>query len=187
MANEWEMAYRSFYTKLLKLYPKVFRERFGESMEQTFDDLCNERNNQSCGGLFSVVLWMSADTGIGIVREHKLLIKQGDTMKNITSDLRSAAIISFILVLPFLILEFVNRRNTDESFPVALFGFMWLLPIAFIVILMPMARNARAGNIMMANPINLLLRVVFLTVIAMLWGYSLYDQLPCFLGVPNCD
>jgi hypothetical protein len=39
----------------------------------------------------------------------------------------------------------------------------------------------------MANPINLLLRVAFLALIAWMWGGILIDQMPCFLGVPNCD
>jgi hypothetical protein len=34
---------RALYKKLLGLYPRAFRERLGESMEQTFNDLCNER------------------------------------------------------------------------------------------------------------------------------------------------
>ena len=108
-------------------------------------------------------------------------------MKTITTDLRSAAIFSFILVLPFMILEWVNHRNLHESFPVALFGFLWLLPTAFIVILVPMVRTVRAGQSVVANPINLLFRVALLTLIAAVWGWGFIDQLPCFMGVPNCD
>jgi hypothetical protein len=32
-----------------------------------------------------------------------------------------------------------------------------------------------------------LLRVVFLAFIARMWIGILIDQMPCFLGVPNCD
>jgi len=48
-------------------------------------------------------------------------------------------------------------------------------------------RNLRAGNSLMANPINLLLAVAILTLIAMTWGGLLIDQIPCLMGVPNCD
>lgn len=110
-------------------------------------------------------------------------------MKTITADLRRAAIISFILVLPFAILESLNNTITRQNAPslIVLFGLLWLLLMAFIVILVPIVRTVRAGNSVMASPINLLFRVAFLALIAMMWGGILIDQLPCFVGVPNCD
>ena len=110
-------------------------------------------------------------------------------MKSITTDLRSAALISFILVLPFALLESLNQTITKQNAPglVVLFGLLWLLPMAFIVILVPIVRTVRAGNSIMANPINLLFRAAFLALIAMTWGGILIDQIPCFIGVPNCD
>lgn len=47
---------RTLYQRLLRLYPRSFREQFEASMVQTFDDLCNERLNHSglhWGGLVS--------------------------------------------------------------------------------------------------------------------------------------
>ena len=178
---------RVLYKKLLALYPRVFRERFGESMEQTFNDLCNERKQRTGQGFFGFVLRMFAETAVGITKEHILLITEGNAMKNTFKNLRAAAIISLILVLPFAILELVNRRNLPESFPIPLFGILWLLPMAFIVILAPIVRNVPAGNSIAASPINLLLRIVSLAIIAIMWGVILIDQTPCFLGVPNCD
>ena len=110
-------------------------------------------------------------------------------MKTIITDLRLAAIISFILVLPFAILEALNQTITRQNAPglSVLFGLLWLLPMAFIVILVPIVRSVRAGNSIMANPLNLLFRVTFLVLIAVMWGGILIDQMPCFIGVPNCD
>jgi hypothetical protein len=178
---------RALYKKLLTLYPRAFREQLGESMAQTFNDLYNERKQQTEQGLFGFVLWMFAETATGIIKEHILLITQGEAMKNIITNPRSAAIISFILVLPFMILELVNRRSFHEGFPIVLFGLLLLLPMIFIVILVPIVRNVRAGNSIMANPISLLFRVAFLALVAMMWGGILIDQFPCFMGVPNCD
>jgi len=178
---------RTLYKKLLALYPRGFRERLGESMEQTFNDLCNERKRHTERGWFGFVLWMFVETAIGIIKEHGLLITQGNNMGNILINSRSAAIISFILVLPLMILELVNRRNFHEGFPIALFSLLWLLPVAFIVILVPMVRNIRAGNNIIENPFKLFLAVVILVLIAWMWGGLLIDQLPCFMGVPNCD
>jgi len=116
-------------------------------------------------------------------------------MKSIFTNFRSPAIISFMLVLPLVIIEFmfniVNKPNAlglkNVLDLIMLFGLLWLLSMAFIVILMPIVRNVRAGSSIMANPINLLLRVAFMVFIATMWGSILIDQLPCFLGVPNCD
>jgi len=108
-------------------------------------------------------------------------------MKNIFMNLRSSVIISSALVLPFIIMELVNRRNFNEGFPFPLFGFMWVLPILFILTLAPMVQTVRAGNSLIASPVNLLIRVVILVFIAWMWMGILIDQMPCFFGVPNCD
>ena len=68
-----------------------------------------------------------------------------------------------------------------------LFGLLWLLPTVFMAILLPMVRNVRAGTVTLANPVFLVLRVVSLLILAWVWGALMIDQLPCFLGVPNCD
>ena len=117
------------------------------------------------------------------------VLQNEDPTKNIATNPKSAALISFILVLPFALLESLNSTITKQNAPglIVLFGLLWLLPVAFIVILVPIVRTVRAGNSLMANPINLLLRVTFLALIAWFWGSLFIDQLPCFMGVPNCD
>lgn len=110
-------------------------------------------------------------------------------MKTITTDLRLAAIISFTLVLPFAILESLFNTVNKQNAPglIVLFGLLWLVSMAFIVVLVPLVRTVRAGNSIMVNPINLFFRVAFLALMAMTWGGILLDQIPCFIGVPNCD
>ena len=102
-------------------------------------------------------------------------------------NLRAPAIISSVLVLPFVVLELVNRRSFHEGFPLPLFGLMWLLPLSFILILMPIMRTLPAENRNLAIRPSLLPRVALLLLIAWLWGLLVVDQMPCFLGVPNCD
>ena len=65
--------YRSWYAKLLRLYPKAHRDCFGEGMEQTFNDLCRERVKAE-KGLFSFALWMFFETSAGILRETATFI-----------------------------------------------------------------------------------------------------------------
>ena len=126
------------------------------------------------------------DKGDGQMQE---LLQYKNPMRHFVTNLGSAALISFLLVLPFAILESlfntVNKQNALGL--IVLFGLLWLLPMAFIVILVPIVRTVRAGNNVMANPVNLFFRVAFLALIAMMWAGILRDQLPCFLGVPNCD
>ncbi len=111
------------------------------------------------------------------------------TTKSILTTLGSAAFIGFILTLPFAILEFLNQAITQQNAPglIVLFSLLWLLPTAFIVLLAPLVRTVRAGNSLLATPVSLVFRVAFMALLAMMWGGILIDQLPCFLGVPNCD
>ena len=65
--------HRGWYARLLRLYPTLFRERFQESMEQTFDDAC--RANASIGrGFVVLVLSLYVDTAGGIMNEHMRLL-----------------------------------------------------------------------------------------------------------------
>ena len=61
--------YRTWYAMLLRLYPRSFRERFGDGMAQTFHDLCREHNDAG-RGLCWVACWIFLETSVGIVREN---------------------------------------------------------------------------------------------------------------------
>lgn len=188
MAHDQGMA-RTLYRKLLGLYPRAFRERLGDSMEQTFNDRCRERKQRTRRGWSGFVLWLFVETAVGIGQERIRLIKQGGMMKTIATDLGPAVIIGFVLVLPLAVLEVVFNTMNRQNAPgiLLLFGLLWLLPTAFIVVLAPIARTVRAGNGILANPVGLVCRVAFLALVAMAWGGLLVDQIPCFIGVPNCD
>lgn len=141
----------TIYRKLLALYPQTFKEQLGESMEQTFRDLWNEKQ-QTKKELFGFVLGTFIETAIGIFREHLLLISPGDVMQTILKTSGSSALISFLLILPFMIMEVVNRRNFNEDFPVALFFGMWFNLFVISLILLPIVRSRRTGNQGKANP-----------------------------------
>jgi hypothetical protein len=121
--------------------------------------------------------------------QMRALPQTQDPTNNVGANLASAALIGFALVLPLAILESLNNTITRHSAPglIVLFGLLWLLPTAFIVILLPLVRAVRAGEGVAANPFKLLFRVVLLALIATMWGGLLFDQFPCFMGVPNCD
>jgi hypothetical protein len=177
---------RALYNKLLRLYPRRFRERLGESMEQTFRDLYRERR-EARQRLFGFVLWMFFETSGGIIEEHVLQMRQGDIMRTSLTTLRIPAIVSFILVIPFMIMEVVTTQSFNAIFNIPLFGIMWFLPMIFMLILVPIVREVRGSNSLTAKPVILVLSVIFLILIALAWGGIVADQMPCFLGVPNCD
>ena len=77
------------------------------------------------------------------------------------------------VALPLAVMELWNRRGYGEGFPFFLFGLLWLLPAAVTFVV--------------ARPWSLLLRVGLLLALGAAWGAIFLDQLPCFLGVPNCD
>ena len=112
-----------------------------------------------------------------------------DTLHNkLGTNLKCAALISGLLVLPFVILELVFssvRRQTVID-QIVLFGLLWLLPLVVLVILIPLVQSLRARTTN-ASPVRLLLTIASAAVIAWLWLLVLIDQLPCFIGVPNCD
>ena len=90
-----------------------------------------------------------------------------------------AAVIGAVIVLPFVILQWVNttvtmRQATDL---VVLFGFLWLLASAFVFTLASFVRHRRYAFV----------NIALLIVLAVVFGGVVLDQLPCFLGIPNCD
>ncbi len=130
---------------------------------------------------------------------------QDESHKNFPANSKSAAVTGFVLALPIALFYPIIRLEIDpfhgllnslltndgslqSVLGLAVFiGAMLLLPVAFVVNLLPIVRNLRAGNSLLANPINLLLAVAILALIAMTWGGLLIDQIPCLMGVPNCD
>jgi hypothetical protein len=61
--------YRKMYGKLIALYPRAFRERVGESMEQTFNDLLCERRDAG-ENIFRFAFWTFSNTLVGIIKAN---------------------------------------------------------------------------------------------------------------------
>jgi hypothetical protein len=114
--------YRNLYAKLLRLYPRAYRERFGEEMEQTFNDLCRERR-EAGDGLLGFALWVFAETSARIISENITLV----LMQNITRRLIVwAVVVALILLIPLVAMQFTSEVNwtlIDFAFAsVLLFG-----------------------------------------------------------------
>ena len=105
--------YRNWYAKLLRLYPKPYRERFGEGMEQTFNDLCRERK-EAGEGLFAFALWAFVETSAGIIRERITIIMMKN--KNIIGIVLATALILLLLLLAMQITDEVVWDLADFAF-----------------------------------------------------------------------
>ena len=64
---------RRWYAKLLRLFSKPYYERFGQGMEQTFNDLLQERVRED-RALFAYAFWMFLETSAGITKERTRFI-----------------------------------------------------------------------------------------------------------------
>lgn len=108
MASESSLRrYRDGYAKLLRLYPKPYRERFGEGMEQTFNDLCHERAQEG-KGLFRLALWVFVETSAAIIRENATIVMRSIMNRGSTIFLR--LVISMIAIAALAICVFPLPR-----------------------------------------------------------------------------
>jgi len=95
--------------------------------------------------------------------------------------------LSLLLVLPFMLMEWINVRDFPLGFPFALFGYMWLVALIFSFALTALLRHLRTGEKGLGAILVRLLLLVFIGISIWSFSYVLADQWPCFLGVPNCD
>jgi hypothetical protein len=186
---------RALYKRLLALYPQGFRDRLGESMEQTFDDLWRE-HRATRGGTFGFMLRTFAETSVGIIRENLAY----DTMATLTTNPKLAALIGFLFILPFVVMNAIVGNRIEPFFSFIRPGIHTspleyvLLPVLLLLIL--------AGSFIAARPmllpgadgrrkfyavngvVSALLFVVF-AVLAVALASEIYR---CdILRIPNCD
>jgi hypothetical protein len=105
-----------------------------------------------------------------------------------TRPFRFAALTSLALILPFVVIQALVGGVGREGVPgvAVLFGLLWLLPTLSIGSSLRMLRPP-PGSGRMTPRTRLLLSAAIILAAAAVWGTLLADQLPCFLGVPNCD
>ncbi len=96
-----------------------------------------------------------------------------------------ALLASAAVVAPLLLMELRNQPASRVEFPAALFAVLWLLATGFFLVAIPAVRSLRSG--LASNPMTLVWRAAAMGLLGLNWASLVRDQLPCFLGVPNCD
>ena len=120
--------YRTWYAMLLRLYPRPFRERFGEGMAQTFHDLCREHGDAR-RGLFGFALWIFCETFVGSVRENITHMNQLGKMM-----LRVALVALGLLMVPLVASQVVKGWNWNAGTFVFLYVLFFGTGLAYALI-----------------------------------------------------
>ncbi|HXC96610.1 MAG TPA: hypothetical protein VNU92_13000 [Edaphobacter sp.] len=126
--NVADRRYRTWYKMLLRLYPRPFRERFGEGMAQTFHDLCREHNDEK-RGLFMLAVWIFCETLGGIVVENLARMNQlGTTM------LRVALVSLGLLMVPLVASRVVDGWHWNAGSFVFVYALFFAIGMVYSVI-----------------------------------------------------
>jgi len=96
-------------------------------------------------------------------------------------------LLGFLCVLPFAVMEIVNLGRIPDPFPYAIFLYLWLMFALFLICLFAIVRLAKSRVSKQERLPALLLNALVLLFTVMSIVYLLADQMPCFLGMPNCD
>ena len=187
---------RRLYRKLLNLYPKSFKDRLGDSMQQTFNDLYKER--QAVQRFF--VLWTFAETALGITKEYILLITQGDSMQNSILNPKVAALVGLLFTAPFVILNAIVGKRIEPFFSLVRPGIhtgpfeyilliivLLLIPVGSFIAIRPMFQKGAEGKrkFYLVNAILAALLLIVFVMLSVGLGSEIYR---CdVLQIPNCD
>jgi hypothetical protein len=89
--------------------------------------------------------------------------------------------------VPFFVLQVVNRRAFHEELPFVLFTFMFAHALLIAFALTPTLRCLHAERSLGALRLGHWAGLLAGAVLVYAYAGVVSDQLPCFLGVPNCD
>lgn len=84
-------------------------------------------------------------------------------------------------------MESINLGGIPDPFPYAIFLYLWLMFALFFLSLFAILRLGRSRMSRKERLPAYLLNALVLLFAVMTIASILADQMPCFLGVPNCD
>lgn len=190
------------YTLLLKLYPKPFRQQFGEEMRLVFSESLQDAYAQDSGkGM--VRLWgrTTVDLCRSLVVEHVQNQKGQIAMKwSLATRPLPAALIGVLLFLPFVSLNLIVGNRIEPFFslirPAAhtsrfeyalLITAILLILAGALIAILPIAQKGPDGRrkLYLVNGVLGVLLLAVFVLIALALGEEFYR---CdVLQIPNCD
>jgi hypothetical protein len=117
--------YGALYEALLRLYPRPYRERFGEGMAQLFGDLCREHAAAGRSPRL-VAAWMFLETGVAILRENLVSMRMGLMLRKPTAWLPIALPLAMLAFMLSWFAIFGVVHSHDEGTPAHIFQ-LWVL------------------------------------------------------------
>jgi len=115
------------------------------------------------------------------------MMTQDQAAPGILKSFVASLLISAALVAPFIVLQWINRRTFHEDFPFVLFTFMSLHSLFIVLLLTPALQRLRAERSLRALKLGHWVGLLLGVLLVYVYANVVIDQLPCFLGVPNCD
>ena|SRR5688572_8382338 len=100
--------------------------------------------------------------------------------------IRKSILVGFLVTVPFMIMEVVNRWHQSYDFPFVLFVTLWVLASVFLATLFIIFNDVKTKRYP-RGMWKLILSSVILVASFTLWLLILTDQMPCFSGMGNCD
>ena len=76
-------------------------------------------------------------------------------MAQFLKNIKLPAIIGLLLILPFMILEYINRRPFHEGYPTSLFVILWILGTAVALSLLQIWRDLAPARTSCSDPFSL--------------------------------
>lgn len=141
LSRQPQQKFRACYAKLLRLYPRAYRERFAPEMDQIFNDLCRERL-KSGEGLFVFAFETFLETFASILRENsshffQLIMNRSSTLflRLVISLFAIAALVICGVGVPHMVADEVSRHPDGAGVPYAIMACAYILCIPFFTAL----------------------------------------------------
>jgi hypothetical protein len=183
MTVDEKMALAAF-DRLVAFYPRSFRDRVGESMRQTFRDLCGDRRSVNGRLALGFVIPALSEALVSVIGEN-LSEVSNVVMNRVVYRIAVSAFIGLIATVPFVAMEHVYSGGFPQGAPFAIFNVLWIDASLITYLAISLFRTPRVGSV--TNWIlPFILKSAALIAVISSWTFIVNDQMPCFLGGRGC-
>lgn len=108
-------------------------------------------------------------------------------MRKIITNLKAAPIIGLLVMLPFMLMEWLTGSDLPRSnFPIQLFIALWIQITIFILLSVSIVKTWRKNKKSRKEYVFVSIKVVVAVIMAWAWLTLMVDQMPCFFGATGC-